>query len=146
MVCSIVDALRDVRGLEVQQHIDLGGFPVETVLFVADRLDRLAGCRLELGRIDDFLAVLVELDQRWRDPNLTGNDNAVGGRQGFASNAHAPWINTGFLRFTVNQIYNLVRDPVTHLVGVAFRNRFTGEKKSRALHGRLHRFEVLKPL
>jgi hypothetical protein len=36
LVGRVVDALGDMRGLEVQEHIDLGGFPVEPVLLIAD--------------------------------------------------------------------------------------------------------------
>ncbi len=44
-----VHALGNVGRLRVQQHIDLGLLPVETVLLVADRLDRLAGGGLHLA-------------------------------------------------------------------------------------------------
>ena len=47
LVAGRVDALRDVGRLRVQQHLDLGGLPVEAVLLVADVLDR--GARA-LGR------------------------------------------------------------------------------------------------
>ena len=51
LVAGLVDALRDVGRLRVQQHVDLGLLPVEAVLLVADRLDRLARGRLDL-RLD----------------------------------------------------------------------------------------------
>ncbi len=52
-VGGVVDALGDVGRLAVQQHVDLGGLPVEAALLVADGADRLAGGRLELRRVDD---------------------------------------------------------------------------------------------
>jgi hypothetical protein len=128
----------------VQEHIDLGGFPVEPVLLIADGLDGLAGGGLELGRIDGVVAVLVFLDQRRRDADLSGDHHAVGGGQRFAGDTHTPWIHTGLLCLAIDQIDDLIRDAVAHLVGVSFRNGFACEQESRALHCRLHQIEVVE--
>ena len=87
LVRGVVDALGDVGGLGVQQHVDLGGLPVEAVLLVADRLDGAAGGGFELGGIDDLLAVAVDLQKRVGHTDLAGDDDAVGGRQRFAGDA-----------------------------------------------------------
>src|SRR5262249_36624822 len=100
----------------------------ETVLLVADILDGAAGCSLELRRVDDVVAVLVLLHQAWRQAYFTSDHDAVRGGQGFAGNAHAPGIDAGLGRFAVDQIHDLVRDTVTHLVRVTFGNRLTGEE------------------
>ena len=62
LIAARVYALRNVRRLGVQQHLDLGVAPVKAVLLVADVLDRVADRRLYLF-IGDF-----------RPANLAGND------------------------------------------------------------------------
>ena len=66
LIAAGVYALRDVRGLRVQQHLDLGVAPVKAVLLVADVLDRVADRRLHL-----FV-------RNVRPANLAGNYDPVG--------------------------------------------------------------------
>ncbi len=103
-VGGVVDALRDVGRLAVQQHVDLGRLPVEAALLVADGADGLASGGLELGRVDDrdnqprhagSLPVLVLLQQRVRHADLAGDDDAVGGGQRLAGDAHIPRVHSG---------------------------------------------------
>src|SRR5271154_6221353 len=47
-VAGGVDALGDVGGLGVQQHLDVDAAPMKAALLVADVLDGLAGGRLNL--------------------------------------------------------------------------------------------------
>ena len=108
---------------------------MEAVLLVADILDGAAGGGLELRRIDDVFAVLVLLHQARRQADLAGDDDAVGRRQRFAGNAHAPWIDAGLGRFAVDQIDDLVGDAVTDLVRMTFGNRFAGKEIIRAHFG-----------
>ena len=67
LVAASVDALRNVRGLRVQQHFDLGVAPMKAVLLVADFLDRIADRRHHF------------LFGNFRSANLAGNDDPVGG-------------------------------------------------------------------
>ena len=66
LIAASVYALRDIRGLRVQQHLDLGVAPVKAVLLVADFLDRVADRRLHL-----FVRNL-------RTANLAGDYDPVG--------------------------------------------------------------------
>jgi hypothetical protein len=91
-----------------------------------------------LRRIDDVFAGLVLLEQRGRHADLTGDDHAVGGGQRFAGDAHTPRIDAGLLGLAINQIDDLIRNAVAHLVRMTFGYGFAGEKESRSLHYRLH--------
>ena len=135
LVGGAVDALGNVGGLGVQQHFDLGVLPVEAVLLVADVADGAAGGRTEAGRIDHVLAVLVLLHQGGRNPYLAGDHDAVGGGQGFGSNAHAPRIDACLARFLVDQIDDLVGNAITHFVGMSLRHRLAGEMINVSRHG-----------
>lgn len=108
MVGGLVDALGDMSRLGMQENVDLGGLPMEAVLFIADVADCLARRSLELGRVDDLIAVLVGLHQARRQANLTGDDNTIGGRQRLAGDAHRPGIHPGPCRFTIDQIDDFV--------------------------------------
>ena len=142
-VRRVVDALRDVGRLAVQEHVDACLLPMEAVLLVADGADRLARRRLELRRVDDGellgvlqdVAVLVLLEQRLRHPYLAGDHHAVGGGQRLAGAAHVPGVHARLLRLPVDQIDDLVGDAVADLVGMAFGNGFAGEEVVRARHG-----------
>ena len=48
LIAASVYALRNVRRLRVQQHLDLGVAPMKAVLLVTDILDRVTGRRLDL--------------------------------------------------------------------------------------------------
>ncbi len=97
-VGCVVHALRDVGGLWVQKHIDLGRAPVETVLFITDFADRLASRRTETGRIDQRMArlvvsdraVLILLQESLRHTHFAGNNHTIGGGERFACNANRP--------------------------------------------------------
>jgi len=115
-------------GLEVQEDVDLHRLPVEAVLLVADIADRLAGRGLEFRGIDDFVAVLVLLHKARRQPDLAGNDDTIGGRKGFASDAHSPGIHASLRRFPVHQVNDFIGNSVADLVRVTFGNGFTREK------------------
>jgi hypothetical protein len=133
LVGSVVNALGDIGRLRMQQHIDLGGLPVEASLLVTDFTDGLAGGSLELRRIDNRMssgilqdvAVLVLLQQRVRHPHFTSDDHAVGGRQRFASDSDTPRVNAGFGGFAIHKINNFIGNPVTDFVWMAFCHGFT---------------------
>ncbi|MNX91268.1 hypothetical protein D3C86_1233410 [compost metagenome] len=136
LVGSIVHALRDICRLRVQENVDLGGLPVETILLVADVTDRLAGGGLELRRIDDRmaggvfddLAVLVLLQKCIGNANFTGDNNAVGRRKRFTCDAHGPRVNTRLGRFTINKIHDFIRNTITNLVRMTLGHGLAGEQ------------------
>src|SRR5262249_41596388 len=115
----------------------------EAALLVADGADRLAGDRLELGRIDhgmarrvlEDVAVLVLLQQRLGNAHLAGDDDAVGGRQRLAGHAHLPGVHAGLPGLTVHEVDDFVGYAVANLVRMSFRNRFAGEQIVLARHG-----------
>ncbi len=144
LVAGLIDTLRDIGRLAVQQHVDLGGLPVETSLLVADCLDRLAGGGLELGRIDHrmaggvdhHLAVLALPEQRLGNPDFAGDHDAVGGGQRLAGDADPGRIHAGLLGLTEHQVDDLVADPVANLVGMTLGNRFRSEQIGRPRHAK----------
>ena len=115
LVAGGVDALGDVGGLRVQQHFDIGVAPVETLLLVADVLDRLAN-----GRID-----LVTRD--FRPADLAGDDDAIGRRQGLAGDADLIGIDARLRPFAEEEIDDFIRNSIANLVRVPFGHGFTGE-------------------
>ena len=118
----------------MQQDVDLGVLPVETVLLVADIANRTTRGRPETTGIDDFVAVLVGLHQAGRQPNLAGDDDAIRGRQGLAGDANRPRVNASLLGLSIDQIDDLIGDPVADLVGMALRHAFAGEDIVRTRH------------
>jgi hypothetical protein len=108
---------------------------VETVLLVANGADGAARGRTEARRVDDFVAVLVLLEQRVRYAHFPGNHDAIGGAQNFCRNAYLPGVKAGLAGLLVDKIDNLVGDAVAHLVGVTFGNRFAGEEVILSRHG-----------
>src|ERR1700730_10500385 len=113
LIASSVDALRDVGGLGMEQHLDLRVSPVETVLLVADILDRAT--RRGLDRV---------LANRGA-AHFTRDDDAVGSRQGLTGNTGLIGIHTGFRAFTKEKVHDFVGNPVAYLVRMAFRDGFT---------------------
>ena len=133
-VRRFVDALGDVGRLRMQQDVDLGVLPVKAVLLVADIADRTTRGRPETTGIDDFVAVLVGLHQAGRQANLAGDDDAIRGRQGLAGDANRPRVNASLLGLSIDQIDDLIGDPVADLVGMALRHAFAGEDIVRTRH------------
>ena len=107
-----VDALRDVGRLRMQQDFDIGLLPVEALLLVADVLDRLAHHAFDL---------LV--GDRSRAAGLAGDHHLVGGGERFAGRADLPGIDACLWAFPVEQIDDLVGDPVADLVRMTLGNR-----------------------
>ncbi len=109
LVAGGVDALGDVGGLRVQQHLDLGVAPVEAVLLVADVLDRLA-------RAVSTICSVGSLGPR-TSPAMTT-------RLVVASVSQATRIWYGSIpalrALAEEQIDDLVGDPVADLVGMPF--------------------------
>ena len=115
LVAGGVDALRDIGGLGVQQHFDLGVAPVEAVLLVADVLDRLAGGRAR--------SVVGDLGPA----HLAGDDHPVGRGERLAGDANLIGIEARLCAFAKEQIDDLIGNPVANLVGMPFGHGFTGE-------------------
>ena len=107
-----VDALRDVSGLRMQQDFNVAGVPVETLLLVADVLDRRAHHAFDLLMGDGFGSA-----------GFAGDHHLVGGGEGFAGRADRPRIDPRFRAFAEKQIDDLVGNPVADLVRMAFGNR-----------------------
>ncbi|MGY4596833.1 hypothetical protein ACVWXL_004579 [Bradyrhizobium sp. GM22.5] len=116
-----IDALRDVGRLRMQQDLDVRLLPVETFLLVADVLDR--------GAHDTFDLLVGD---GCGTAGLTGDHDLVGGRERFAGGTNLPGIDAGFRSFAVEQIDDLVGDPVAHLVRMAFGHGLAGEEIGRA--------------
>jgi hypothetical protein len=107
-----VDALRDVGGLRMQQDFDVAGAPVETFLLVANVLDRLPHHAFDLF-----------VGDRFRAAGFARDHHLVCGGERLAGGADRPGIDPRLRAFAVKQIDNLVRNPVTDLVWMAFGNR-----------------------
>ena len=104
--------LGDIDRLCVQQDLDVGTLPVETVLLVADILN---------GVTHHFVQQLER--HRFGTAHFTGDHDLVGGRQGFAGDAR--------LRIGAQErVDDRIGDTVAHLVRVSFGNRLAGEKIS----------------
>src|SRR6516164_8224756 len=88
---------------------------MKALLLVADVLDRLAGCRLDL------------FDGDFRPAHLASDDDPVGRGESLARHANLIGIETCFGPFTKEQIHDLIGDPIANLVGMPFRHGFTGE-------------------
>ena len=100
----------------MQQHFDLGVLPVEAVLLVADVLDGLAG------------HVLDVLESEVRPAHFAGDDDAVGGAERLGGDADDVRVHAGFRPLTEKLVDDLVGDSVADFIGMAFGNRFAGEK------------------
>ena len=107
-----VDALRDVGGLRMQQDLNVGFRPVETVLLIADVLDRRAHHAFDL----------IEGDGRGA-AGFAGDHHLVGGGERFACGPDGPRIDSRLRAFAEKQIDDLVGNPVADLVRMAFGNR-----------------------
>ena len=119
-----VDALRDVRRLGVQQHLDGGLVPVEAGLLVADVLHRHAGMMSDEVAGDGAGAAV-----------LAGDDDAICRGQRLASHPHPPRIEALRLGLAEEEIDDLVGDAVADLVRMTFGHGLAGEEIVRSGHG-----------
>src|SRR5690606_11692057 len=123
LVARSVDALRDVFGLAVQQHLDVGSLPVESLLGVADVADGHAGVvGDEIAR--DLVGAAV----------FAGDDDTVGRGKRFSGAAQRPDIQSLLEGGTVVEIDDLVGNPVADLVRMALGHAFAGEQIARTRH------------
>ncbi len=110
LVARGVDALGDVGRLGVDQHLDLGAAPMETVLLIADVADGGAGHLLDLL-----------MGHRGRPANLAGHDDAVGGAHGFDRHARG--------RIGGEEgVDHRVGDAIADLVRMALGDQLAGEQ------------------
>ncbi len=144
LVALLVDALRDIGRLAVQQHVDLGtsssgSRPARSRwrLMALRAVDlNLAGLTIgRAGRVVQDVAVLVLLEQRFGDADFAGDDDAVGGGQRLAGDADLAGVHAGLLGFAEDQVDDLVGNPVADLVRMTLGNRFRSEEIGRP-HGR----------
>ena len=98
--------------------------PAEPGLLVADVLHR------EADDVGDVVA-----GDRGRPAGLAGDDDAVGGRQGLAGDAHPARVPAVLRGAREEGVDDLIGDAVADLVGMTFRNRFAGEQIARTRHG-----------
>ncbi len=112
-----VDALGDVGRLRMQEDLDIAGLPVEALLLVADVLDRAAHHALDL-LVGDGL----------RPAGLTGDHHLVGGGERLACRADRPGIDARLRALAIEQVDDLVGNPVADLVRVSLGHRFAGEQ------------------
>ncbi len=115
LVAGRVDALRDIGGLGVKQHLDVGLAPMEPFLLVADVFDRLT------GGLDDLLV------GDSGTANFARNDHPVGRGERLAGDADLIGVDARLAALAEEEIDDFVRNPVAHLVGVPLRHGFTGE-------------------
>ena len=119
-----IHALRDMRGLFVQQVRDLYGLVVEFVLLIANVFDASAGDRVDLAHvIFEFVRI--------RQAHLTANNNAVCGGKGLCCNARL-----GFLG--EESVKDGIGNAVADLVWVSFRNGLGSERVILSCHEVLH--------
>ena len=110
LVAGGVDAHRDVGGLGMEMHVDLGVAPGEAGLVVADVMHGESRQMSEVFRGDGIRAA-----------GLAREHDAVGGHQRLAGDARI-----GVCR--QEGVEHRVADPVGDLVGVAFGDRFRREE------------------
>ena len=115
---AFVHAGSNVLGLAVQPVVELQILPVEAALLIPDILDGIAN-----DVFDHFVR------DRVGAAHLAEQGDLVGRCSGFAGNANARGIIARLQRFPEIEVDDFVRDAVTDLVWMAFRNTFTGEKK-----------------
>jgi len=118
-----IDALGDIGRLRVKQDLDVGLFPMESGLLVADVADRHAR---------DMRNPV--LGHRRRPARLAGDDDAVGGRECLACGTDLPGVDAGGRALAIEQVDDLVRDAVADLVGMPFRDGFAREEVGLAGH------------
>ncbi len=116
LVARGVHPLRDMRGLGVQLHLDLGRLPVEAVLFVADVADG------EARQMRDQV-----LGDRRRPADLAADDDEIRGRHGLGGDADVLGVPALLRADAEERVDDLVRDAVADLIGMAFADGLGGE-------------------
>ena len=101
----------------MQQHLDVGVFPVEAVLLVADITD---GEPRHMGDV-------VARDRRGT-AGLARDHDTVRGCKGLAGNANVAGVPAMLRRRAEEGVDDLVGNAVADLVGMAFGHGFTGEQ------------------
>ncbi len=122
LVAGGVNALGDIGGLRVQQNFDNRSLPMETGLFVANVLDRLA---------NDFLDLFM---RNIRAAHFAGDDHAIGGHKRLCGDADLIGVYSGLLAFAIVEIDDFIRNPIRDLVGMTFGYRFARKQKIAAGH------------
>ncbi len=118
LVAACVHALRDMRRLAVQMVVELEGFPVETVLLIADLLDSVAHCRLDLlKRAGRPLVIFINA----LAADFAGKNNELRRRQRLAGDARLRILGE-------KQIDDGIADLVRDLVRMTFGHAFGREK------------------
>ena len=97
----------------MQVVVNLQGFPMKLLLLITDVTDALAHNPFDIAHhFGQFYGV--------GQAHLAANNNALGRCKGFAGNAR--------VRFNCDErIKHCIRNPVTDLIGVTFRDRLGGE-------------------
>ena len=116
LVADGIDPHRDVGRLGVQQDLDLRPRPVKARLLVADVAHRVARQLLDVRMGDPVDA-----------PHLTGDDDAIGGRQRLHGDA-------GGGIGAEKRIEDGIRDPIADLVRMALGDGFAGEQVVGCVH------------
>jgi hypothetical protein len=118
-----IHTLRNIRGLLMQQHINIGVGPVEAILLIANVFDGVAGDSLD------------HLDGNGvRAAEFACHNHTICRRHGLARRAQDPRIKLRSKALAIEQIDDFVGDAVADFVGVAFGNTFTSEKIRFACH------------
>ena len=93
----------------MQQHFNLGRIPMKARLFIADVFDGLA------GHGDNHI-----IGDGLRPTHFTTNHHTVGGGKGFTAKTHTRRIHLFGQSLTEKKIHDLIRNPVTDFVWMAF--------------------------
>ena len=110
----------------MQQDFDVGVAPAEAGLVIADVLDRHPGVVSDQILCDGVGAA-----------EFAGDDNLVGGCEGFSGATQRPDVQPLRDRGAVIEVHHLVRNPVTDLVRMAFGHGFAGKQIFGTRHAKL---------
>ena len=116
LIASRIDANGNIGRLRMEQHFNIGILPMEAFLLIANVANGEAG---DMGNVIS--------GQRLRTTGFACDHDAIGGGERLASHADLPGIDALSGAFAEEGIHDFVRNPVTHLIGMAFGDRFTGE-------------------
>ena len=117
LVPSRIDAGSDIGRLRMKVDSDIGMFPMETYLLIADIADRLPGQLCNVFARD-----------RGRSPRLARDHYAVRGGERLAGDANLVGLPTVAGRQVEVCINDFVGNPVADLVGMPLGDRFAGEQ------------------